>query len=141
MWPVGATPGVAVHGFLIAAASLTAEHGLWVLGLSSCAALWHVGSFQTRDRTHVPSLGRWILNHWTTREVQHNFYMHWKPRRLCVPCFIVILALVQWPGIKTTVSPRYACEHTGPAIVLAMFAGHLFWLLTSRLTCRCQMTA
>ena len=141
MWPVGATPGVAVHGFLIAAASLTAEHGLWVLGLSSCAALWHVGSFQTRDRTHVPSLGRWILNHWTTREVQHNFYMHWKPRRLCVPCFIVILALVQWPGIKTTVSSRYACEHTGPAIVLAMFAGHLFWLLTSRLTCRCQMTA
>ena len=138
---MGATPGVAVHGFLIAAASLTAEHGLWVLGLSSCAALWHVGSFQTRDRTHVPSLGRWILNHWTTREVQHNFYMHWKPRRLCVPCFIVILALVQWPGIKTTVSPRYACEHTGPAIVLAMFAGHLFWLLTSRLTCRCQMTA
>ena len=138
---MGATPGVAVHGFLIAAASLTAEHGLWVLGLSSCAALWHVGSFQTRDRTHVPSLGRWILNHWTTREVQHNFYMHWKPRRLCVPCFIVILALVQWPGIKTTVSLRYACEHTGPAIVLAMFAGHLFWLLTSRLTCRCQMTA
>ena len=26
-------------------------------------------SFWTRDRTHVPCIGRCILNHWTTREV------------------------------------------------------------------------
>ena len=32
-------------------------------------ALWHVGSSQTRDQTHVPCIGRWILNHRTTREV------------------------------------------------------------------------
>ena len=25
-------------------------------------------SSQTRDQTHVPSIGRWILNHWITRE-------------------------------------------------------------------------
>ena len=31
-------------------------------------ALWHVGSSWTRDRTYVPSLGRQILNRWTTRE-------------------------------------------------------------------------
>ena len=30
----------------------------------------HVGSSQTRDRTHVPCTGRRILNLWTAREVQ-----------------------------------------------------------------------
>ena len=28
-----------------------------------------VGSSWTRDRTRVPCIGRWIPNHWTTREV------------------------------------------------------------------------
>ena len=41
--------------------------------LSSCGAqlsyYWHVGSSTTRDRTHVPWIGRWIPNHWTTLEV------------------------------------------------------------------------
>ena len=30
----------------------------------------HVESSLNRDRTHVPCVGRWILNHWTTRRVQ-----------------------------------------------------------------------
>ena len=30
----------------------------------------HVGSSQTRDRTRVPCIGRWILNHWATREAR-----------------------------------------------------------------------
>ena len=50
-------------------------------GLSSCGTqaqqLWHtglvapqhVGSSRTRDRARVPCIGRWILNHCTTREV------------------------------------------------------------------------
>ena len=29
----------------------------------------NVGSSQTRDRTVVPCIGRWILKHWTTKEV------------------------------------------------------------------------
>ena len=29
----------------------------------------HVGSSQTRNGTHVPYIGRRILNHWTAREV------------------------------------------------------------------------
>ena len=29
---------------------------------------WHVGSFQTRDQTHVPCIGRQILYQWATRE-------------------------------------------------------------------------
>ena len=27
------------------------------------------GPSQTRDQVHVPCTGRWILNHWTTRQV------------------------------------------------------------------------
>ena len=32
--------------------------------------LWPVGSSQSRDRTCVLCIGRYILNHWTIREVQ-----------------------------------------------------------------------
>ena len=34
------------------------------------AAQWQSESSQTRDQTRVPCIGRWILNHWTTREVR-----------------------------------------------------------------------
>ena len=63
---------VAVHGPLTIVASLVAEHRLqmcrlssWLMGL---VALRHVGSSQTRARTHVPCIGRQILNHCATRE-------------------------------------------------------------------------
>ena len=39
---------------------------LWRTGL---VAPQHVGSSRTRDRTHVPCIGRQILNHCATREV------------------------------------------------------------------------
>ena len=58
-------------GLLIVVASLVAELGMWPPELW-CAALVappHVGSSQTRDGTCIPCIGRWILNHWTTREV------------------------------------------------------------------------
>ena len=32
-------------------------------------APWQVGSSWTRDRTHIPLIGRWILIHCATREV------------------------------------------------------------------------
>ena len=77
---------VAVHGLLIAVASLVAEHGLQARGLrqlwlagsrAQARQLWHtgfvapqhVGSSRTRARTRVPCIGRRILNHCTTREV------------------------------------------------------------------------
>ena len=41
---------------------------LWCMHLD---ALWHVESVWTRDWTCVPCIGGQILNHWTTREVQH----------------------------------------------------------------------
>ena len=45
---------------------------LWCTGL---VALQHVGSSWIKDLTHVPGIGRWVFNHWTTREVPlaHNF--------------------------------------------------------------------
>ena len=62
-------------GLLIVVASLVAERGLqgawaqylWHVGL---VALWHVGSSWTRDRTHVPCIGRQIRNPWTTYKIQ-----------------------------------------------------------------------
>ena len=36
-------------------------------------APWHVGSPGTRDQTHVPCIGRRILNHCTTREAKGAF--------------------------------------------------------------------
>ena len=59
---------VAVHRLLIAVASCCRARAqqLWCNGLS---APLHVGSSWTSDRTHVYSTGRWILNHWATREV------------------------------------------------------------------------
>ena len=39
---------------------------LWCTGLVTPR---HVGSSHTWDGTHVPCIGRWILNHWTIRKV------------------------------------------------------------------------
>ena len=44
---------------------------LWCKGL---VAPQHVGSSQTRARTRVPCIGRWILNHCTTREALLSFF-------------------------------------------------------------------
>ena len=64
---------IAVRGPLTIVASLVAEHRLQTCRLCSCGS-WaqllrgYVGSSQTRARTHVPCIGRRILNHCTTRE-------------------------------------------------------------------------
>ena len=61
------------------------------LGFSSSvpgpAALWHVESSQTRYQTHVPCIGRQILNHWTTREVQGNLVVRKKSLVYNYVCF------------------------------------------------------
>ena len=61
-------------------ATLLAVHGLQACGLQQlwCTGLVaprHVGSSQTRSRTRVPCIGRWILNHCTTSEaLPHLLY-------------------------------------------------------------------
>lgn len=45
-------------------------------GLCSCGslcAMWDL-RYPARDRTHFPYVGRQILHHWITREVQRYFY-------------------------------------------------------------------
>ena len=53
---------------------------VWALGTQASVVLmhvapWHVGTSRTRDRTHVPCIGRQIPNHWTTREVSKGSFL------------------------------------------------------------------
>ena len=56
--------------------SVVVEHGLQGAQAQLCCmgmvVPCHVGSSWTRDRTHVPCTGRWILNHQTTKEGEGN---------------------------------------------------------------------
>ena len=87
---IGLSPLCAVR----AERGLPSEHGVpaphggafswrsaWVPGHSGSVAVvpglgasWRVGSSRTRDRTHVLCTSRWILNHWSTREVSPAFF-------------------------------------------------------------------
>ena len=48
------------------------------------SSFWHMGfphgtwnlSTPTWDRTHIPCIGRWILNHWATREVPLKYLLN-----------------------------------------------------------------
>ena len=48
---------------------------LWRMGL---VVPQHVGSSQIGDRTHVPCIGKWVINHCTTREVPRVSFCHQK---------------------------------------------------------------
>ena len=66
------------HRLLIAEACLVAEYKLWEVRSQELRhmvlhALHLVGSSWSRDTTHVPCIGRQILNHWTTKEVLARF--------------------------------------------------------------------
>ena len=64
------------------------------VGFSSCSmwallphSVWDLSSL-TRDRTHIPCIGRWILNCWTTREIPRVLHFllllsHFSRVRLC----------------------------------------------------------
>ena len=70
---------VAVRSLLIAGASPVAAHGLWGTWASVVVhvgfiAPWFVETSWTRDQTHVPCTGWWILNHWITREVLYTHF-------------------------------------------------------------------
>ena len=95
---------IVVRGLLIVVACLVAEHStgsrhtgcsscgtraqqLWLAGSRAQAQqLWHtglvtprhVGSSRTRARTHVPCIGRRILNHCATREALRFLFKLYK---------------------------------------------------------------
>ena len=57
----------------VSCSSWTLEHRLDGCG-TGLVALQHVGSSQTRDRTHVSCIGSWILYHRATREAPRIFF-------------------------------------------------------------------
>lgn len=63
----GAAPGWGA-GLLLLRGAGSRMHRLSSHG-ARAAASRHVQSSQGRDQTHVPGVGGWILNHWTTYEV------------------------------------------------------------------------
>ena len=75
-------------------------------------ALRHVGSSQTRARTRVPCIGRWILNHCTTREARQLFFLLFK-----IPCYhgrfpmITVLSFVQFLDSNTNCRDIYEAPH------------------------------
>ena len=97
LWQAGATSRCGARASHCGGLSLLQSTGSRHLGLSSCdtraqqlrptdsraqaqqlqlpgpVALRHVGSSRTSNRTHVPCIGRWILNHCTTREALPPF--------------------------------------------------------------------
>ena len=66
------------------------------------AALWHVKYPQARDWTHVPSTGRRILNHCTTREVlpRLSFFFLFSNYLLNTNCVLSIETVV-WKLLST----------------------------------------
>ena len=62
---------------------LTQAGQLWYMGLVVLPPPPQVESSQTKDQTHVPCTGRWILNHWETRDVDNfNFFFFIMKSRL-----------------------------------------------------------
>ena len=48
-----------------------------------CSAAYGILIPQARDRTHIHCFGRWIFNHWTTREVLELLFLaNISPRQL-----------------------------------------------------------
>ena len=65
---------IAVRGLLTAAASLAAEHGLYgaqasAVAVSRLSCPSKHGIFPDQESNCVPGIGRWVPNHWATREV------------------------------------------------------------------------
>ena len=71
--------------------------GFFVFGHTTSHAGLHS---LTRDRTHVPCFARWILNHWTTRDV---------PTIICVDAFLFLFfPLESRSSLKLALFPKHA---------------------------------
>ena len=108
---------VVVIRLLIVVASLVGSMGSRCVGFSSCGtwaqqlwltgcraqaqqlwctgfvALQHVGSSQIRARTHVPCIGRRILNHYTTREAPSSKSYGFHCKDVSIPCLYLFLII------------------------------------------------
>ena len=55
-----------------------------VIVMHGLVALQYGGPSWTRDQTFVSCIGRWVLNHWITTEVQKNLFLKCHPVKLTV---------------------------------------------------------
>ena len=80
--------------------------------------MWDLRS-QTRDRTLVPCIWRWILNHWTTREVPlytfSNYNSHQSLSPLCYPNL-----LFSWHSSLTEVMDHLCVQSLPPSTRMAV---------------------
>ena len=80
LWQAGATPHrgarTSHHRGLSCCGAQAPDVQAQQLWLTGPAAPRHVGSSQTRTRTHVPCISRQTLNHCTTREAPIFFFKH-----------------------------------------------------------------
>ena len=83
-WVVIAVAGFSLRWLLLLHSMRSRRTGL--------VALWHGGSSGSRARNPVPCIGRWILNHWATREVLIQFLFNCK---FCILSLIRSL-LIGW---------------------------------------------
>ena len=84
-------------GLLTAVTSLAAEPRLYAHSLqqdTGLVALRHMESSRTRDQTHIPCIGRQILNHWTPWEVLLCLFR--------VVAFLFFSHSLQLQALKTT---------------------------------------
>ena len=70
--PSSCSAGASHRGGLFCCRVDPRVHGLSSCGHTGLAALQHVQSSWTKDNTHVPCIGRQILNQCTTRKGQEN---------------------------------------------------------------------
>ena len=95
---------------------------LWHMGSTSghmsLVAPWHVKSSWTRDQTPVSCIGRQILNHWTTREVQSHVFM--------LEIEVKFLSVCLSPPSPSSLSPPFLPFFLSFKIVMKITASHFF---------------
>ena len=96
----------AVYRLLASVASL-----LWSMGST---ALQHLESSWTGNGTHVPCIGRQILNHWTTREVLERNLKQATP----FGCFPSLFSHVNQSPLAMRLPRKPLCESGSLHVVL-----------------------
>ena len=131
-----------------------------VVGHVGLFAPWHMESSWTRDWTCVPCVGRWILNHRPTSEVQDPFIMvgGWYPWSSGVSVFVCLAGcsrksltciwdvLLWWWREIEWCSEFIGPQRGGYHIVLALHSFRVPWIQRGGILCRystdpCYITA
>ena len=88
--------------------------------LSAHTHMWDL-SFQTRDQTCIPCIGRQILKHWTTREVLPINFLFLEP---FLPDLLILLSLDWLLPLCSEISPHHV-----PSILFPSLFPYIPWFL------------